>query len=207
MPTPTRDQITGLVLAGGRGSRMGGVDKGLQPHRGQPLALHALQRLAPQVGPLMISANRHLSTYAELGRPWQAAVWADTRPDHPGPLAGLLTGLGHCTTPWLATVPCDSPAFPQDLVSRLAEAAAAHGAQIVLAATFSEGRLHAQPVFGLFQATLVASLVQFLDEGERKVGAWTARHHTVQLAFDDAAAFFNVNTPEDLRGLQPPPQR
>jgi molybdopterin-guanine dinucleotide biosynthesis protein A len=109
--------ITGLVLAGGRGSRMGGVDKGLQPHRGMPLAMHALLRLAPQVGEVMINANRNLSAYESMG----AAVWPDALPDHPGPLAGFLAGLEHCPTPYLTTVPCDSPLFPTDLVARLGE--------------------------------------------------------------------------------------
>ena len=101
-------QITGLVLAGGRGSRMGGVDKGLQAYRGMPLAMHALLRLGPQVGEMMVNANRNLAAYESLGVP----VWPDALPDYPGPLAGFLTGLERCTTPFLATVPCDSPHFP-----------------------------------------------------------------------------------------------
>ena len=97
--------ITGLILAGGRGSRMGGVDKGLQTHLGMPLAMHAMLRLAPQVGEVMINANRNLSAYESMG----AAVWPDALSDYPGPLAGFLAGLEHCATPFLATVPCDSP--------------------------------------------------------------------------------------------------
>ena len=100
--------ITGLILAGGRGSRMGGVDKGLQDHLGVPLALHALRRLAPQVGTVMINANRNLDVYASMGVP----VWPDEIPDYAGPLAGMLAGLAHCETPYLATVPCDTPNFP-----------------------------------------------------------------------------------------------
>ena len=112
-------EITALVLAGGRGSRMGGVDKGLQGFRGLPLALHALQRLQPQVGRVMISANRNLPAYEAFGVP----VWPDGLADHAGPLAGFLTALEHCTTPWLLTVPCDSPRFPADLAARLAAGA------------------------------------------------------------------------------------
>ena len=97
--------ITGLVLAGGRGSRMGGVDKGLQLHHGVPLALHALRRLAPQVGPAMLNANRNVEAYAAFGAP----VWPDTPPNYAGPLAGFVAGLSHCHTPYLVTVPCDSP--------------------------------------------------------------------------------------------------
>ena len=113
-----REQITGLVLAGGRGSRMGGVDKGLQSYHGVPLALHALLRLAPQVGSAMINANRNLAAYESFGVP----VWPDALPDFAGPLAGFLAGLEHCETPYLVTLPCDSPLFPEDLVARLAQA-------------------------------------------------------------------------------------
>ena len=112
------EDITGLVLAGGRGSRMGGVDKGLQNHHGVPLALHALLRLAPQVGLTMINANRNLAAYESMGVP----VWPDALADFAGPLAGFLAGLEHCDTPYLVTVPCDSPRFPEDLVARLASA-------------------------------------------------------------------------------------
>src|ERR1700761_8879843 len=110
-----QQKITGLVLAGGRGSRMGGVDKGLQLHLGTPLALHALNRLRPQVAGLMLNANRNLEVYEAMGAP----VWPDEPADFAGPLAGMLAGLSHCPTPYLATVPCDSPDFPLDLVARL----------------------------------------------------------------------------------------
>src|SRR5947209_14549865 len=121
-----RDDITGLVLAGGRGSRMGGVDKGLQPHRGMPLAMQALLRLAPQVGALMINANRNLGAYESMGVP----VWPDALPDYAGPLAGFLAGLERCETPYLVTVPCDSPLFPPDLVERLLAALERDDAEI-----------------------------------------------------------------------------
>jgi molybdopterin-guanine dinucleotide biosynthesis protein A len=111
--------VTGLVLAGGRGSRMGGVDKGLQNHRGVPLALHALLRLQPQVGALMVNANRNLGAYEAFGAP----VWPDPIDGFVGPLAGFLAGLERCETPWMVTVPCDSPAFPEQLVERLAQGA------------------------------------------------------------------------------------
>ena len=111
--------ITGLVLAGGRGSRMGGVDKGLQAFRGVPLALHTLLRLQRQVGAVVVNANRNLVTYESFGFP----VWPDADSDYAGPLSGFLTGLERCETPWLVTVPCDSPLCPQDLVRRRADAA------------------------------------------------------------------------------------
>ncbi|MFT3821589.1 MAG: molybdenum cofactor guanylyltransferase MobA [Rubrivivax sp.] len=193
-----RDRITGLVLAGGRASRMGGVDKGLQSHRGLPLALHALRRLQPQVGPAMINANRNLAAYESMGVP----VWPDPVAGYPGPLAGLLAGLEHCKTPWLVTVPCDTPNFPADLVDRLAAAAAAGDAEIAIAATREDGRLQTHPVFCLLKAELAASLVRSLDAGERKVERWTAGHRCVTVEFDDAAAFFNANTADELRSLQ-----
>ncbi|MBN8490550.1 MAG: molybdenum cofactor guanylyltransferase MobA [Burkholderiales bacterium] len=199
MTPPPRAQITGLVLAGGRGSRMGGLDKGLQRHAGQPLALNALRRLAPQVGPLMINANRNLEVYAAMGVP----VHADVLPDFAGPLAGLLTGLMHCQTPWLVTVPCDSPQFPTDLVARLAAAAAAAEADIAMATTWEDGELRHQPVFSLLRRELLPSLQAYLDAGQRKIDRWTGSQRCTLLRFDEVEAFANANTPEELQALQP----
>lgn len=191
-------QITGLVLAGGRGSRMGGVDKGLQSHRGIPLALHALLRLQPQVGALLVNANRNLGAYESFGFP----VWPDPLPDYPGPLAGFLAGLEHCTTPWMVTVPCDSPDFPADLVARLAAAAEEHDAEIAVAATLESGEVRAQPVFCLMRAEVQDSLVRFTASGQRKIDRWTAQHRCTTVVFDDAAAFANANTVDELQRLQ-----
>ncbi len=193
-----RAQITGLVLAGGRGSRMGGVDKGLQNHRGLPLALHALLRLQPQVGAVMINANRNLGAYESMGVP----VWPDAVADYPGPLAGFLAGLEHCETPYLVTVPCDTPDFPTDLVERLARALVEADAEIAMAATTQDGALQPQPVFCLLRSGLLDSLVAFIHGGQRKIDRWTAQHRCVAVPFDDAAAFFNANTPDELRSLQ-----
>ena len=197
------DDITGLILAGGRGSRMGGVDKGLQNHLGQPLALHALLRLGQQVGALMINANRNLGAYESLGVP----VWPDALADYPGPLAGLLSGLEHCETPYLVTVPCDTPNFPVDLVARLARALVDEQAEIAMAATLeadAQGQpvLQRQPVFCLVSADLLESLVRYLHSGERKIDRWTAQHRCAVVVFEDASAFDNANTPEELRRLQ-----
>lgn len=189
--------ITGLVLAGGRGSRMGGVDKGLQIYGDRALALHALQRLAPQVGSLAVNANRHADTYAAFGVP----VWPDSASDFAGPLAGFLAGLEHCTTPWLATVPCDAPSFPTDLVTRLAQALVAAGADLAFAATEVAGRRHAQPVFCLMRASLRDKLAHDLRSGARKVEAWVVQQRCVELVFDDASAFANANTLDELQRL------
>jgi molybdopterin-guanine dinucleotide biosynthesis protein A len=193
-----RDDITGLVLAGGRASRMGGVDKGLQTHLGLPLALHAVMRLSPQVGHLMINANRNLGAYESFGVP----VWPDAVADYPGPLAGFLAGLERCETPYLVTVPCDTPDFPEDLVARLAGGLQAHDAEIAMAATRGAEGVQVQPVFCLLQSTLMESLVRFTESGQRKIDRWTAQHRCIEVVFDDEAAFFNANTPEELHQLQ-----
>jgi molybdopterin-guanine dinucleotide biosynthesis protein A len=198
--------ITGLLLAGGRGSRMGGVDKGLQPFNGEPLALHAIRRLGPQVGRLMVNANRNLADYEAFGVP----VWPDSLADYAGPLAGFLAGLEHCTTPWLLIVPCDTPLFPTDLAARLAEAVVAGNAEIAIATApeAAEGDvvLRPQPVFCLLRADLRGSLQRYTEAGGRKVHAWTAQHRTVHVPFDrpgDAPdAFFNANTLAELHALE-----
>jgi molybdopterin-guanine dinucleotide biosynthesis protein A len=195
---PARDDITGLVLAGGRGSRMGGVDKGLQLLNGTPLARHALDRLAPQVGPLMISANRNLDAYAAFGVP----VWPDEPPDYAGPLAGFLAGLMHCGTPWLATVPCDTPAFPADLVRRLA---ATQADVAIPVTTEQDGVARRQPAFCLLRATLRDDLASFIAGGGRKIDQWLSHHTMAEVPFDDASAFFNANTLDELRGLEQTP--
>ena len=196
--TIASENITGLVLAGGRGSRMGGVDKGLQNHHGIPLALHALLRLQPQVGETMINANRNLGAYESMGVP----VWPDAQSDFPGPLAGVLVGLERCETPYLVTVPCDTPNFPLDLVERLARALQAEGAELAMAATREGGEVMRQPVFCLLKAELLESLVRYLNTGERKIDRWTAQHRMATVVFDDASAFDNANTTEELQRLQ-----
>lgn len=192
--------ITGLVLAGGLGRRMGGVDKGLQPFEGQPLARRALERLRPQVGPLMLNANRHLDVYAAWGVP----VWPDADDQFAGPLAGMLAGLRHADTPWLACVPCDGPHFPPDLVQRLA--AHAEAADVVMPVTLDPdtGRRQPQPVFGLLRRSLADHLAGFLADGGRQVEAWAARLRCVQVPFADARAFANANTAQDLARLSRP---
>lgn len=198
-----REDITGIVLAGGRGSRMGGADKGLQNFNGVPLALHTLLRLSPQVGEMLVNANRNLSAYESFGAP----VWPDALPDFAGPLAGFLMGLEQAETAWIVTVPCDTPLFPTDLVQRLAEAAERDDAEIAMASgPEADGQLRTQPVFCLLRRELLESLVRFTHGGGRKIDAWTAQHRTVVVPFDrpgdDPRAFFNANTLAELRDLE-----
>lgn len=216
--------ITGLVLAGGQGTRMGGLDKGLQPFRGVPLALHALRRLQPQAGACMLSANRNLDAYAAFGVP----VWPDAQPDgqpgqtsqsdHAGPLAGFLSGLAHCRTPWLLTVPCDTPLFPTDLAARMVAALARTGADMAMAAApeLPAGgnpatlQLRAQPVFCLLPTRLRPSLEGYVRSGGRKIAAWAERQQCVLVAFDQSGdtprAFANANTVAELHALELAPQ-
>ena len=195
--------LTGLVLAGGRGTRMGGVDKGLQLLHGETLALHVMKRLAPQTGALLISANRHPEAYAALGLPFGATVVADTVAEFPGPLAGLLAGLRASRTEFMVSAPCDSPALPSDLAARLAHALDAHQADIATATTVdTHGETSIHPVFALLRTSLADDLSAFLQAGERKVRAWYARHKTVEVAFPDERAFYNINSLQELADLE-----
>lgn len=203
------NDITAIILAGGRGSRMGGVDKGLQNFNGMPLALHTLTRLqmGGGVGQFMLNANRNLAAYESFG----VSVWPDATPDYAGPLAGFLTGLEHCETPYLLTVPCDTPLLPLDLAQRLSEALAANHAEIAMVSAPEAGKdghmqVRTQPVFCLLHVSLLESLVRFTQDGGRKIDAWTARHNTVVVPFDapgdNPQAFFNANTLAELQQLE-----
>ena len=199
----TPANLTGLVLAGGRGTRMGGVDKGLQLLHGEPLAAHVLKRLAPQTGPPLNNAHRHAEVYAGLGAPFGAAVVADTLAGFPGPLAGLLAGLRAAGTDFVLSAPCDSPGLPADLAARLGEALDAHGADIAtVTTTDAHGQTSIHPVFALLRTSLADDLAAFLDAGERKVRAWYARHKTVEVAFADERAFYNINSLQELADLE-----
>ncbi len=199
------EAITGVILAGGRGSRMGGVDKGLQNFNGVPLALHTLLRLSPQIGEIMINANRNLAAYESFGVP----VWPDSTGlgEYAGPLAGFMTGLERCETPYMLTVPCDTPLFPVDLVARMADAFAREDADFAVAAAAEEdGQLRPQPVFCLMRSSMLESLMRFTQGGGRKIDAWTAQHKIIQVPFnqagDDVRAFFNANTLAELHQLE-----
>ena len=189
-----KQQITGLILAGGKGTRMGSVDKGLQVFRGAPMVEQVLQRLKPQVGKLIINANQHREIYETLGVP----VYPDEFSGFAGPLAGLHTGLMHCETPYLVTLPCDSPFLPADLVDKLSEALVAANADIAVAVTGEQTGQQRHPVFCLLARHLKDDLADYLGSGGRKMDAWFSRHAQVDVWFADETAFANMNTREEL---------
>ena len=162
------------------------------------MALHALRRLAPQVGRLMINANRNLAVYASMGAP----VWPDEVPDFAGPLAGMLAGLAHCQTPYLVTVPCDTPNFPPDLVERLARGLIDMDGEMAMAFTREDGVLRRQPVFSLMKTSVRSGLTAYVAAGQGNVGFWASQQRCAQVVFEDGSAFFNANTPGDLAQLQ-----
>ena len=186
-----KDKITGVVLAGGLGRRMGGIDKGLQTLRGQPLVHWVVERLAPQVDELLINANQNGERYAAFGH----RVVPDQIPGFAGPLAGLHAALATATHPLVATAPCDSPFLPADLISRLFSALTAADADLAVAKTFDQ----AHPVFCLCRRSVLPHLTEFLESGGRKVDRWYSTLNIVEVAFDDEAdAFENINTHEEL---------
>ena len=187
----SKPQITGVVLAGGLGRRMGGTDKGLQELRGQPMVHWVIERLAPQVDELLINANQNGERYAAFGH----RVVPDQIPDFAGPLAGLHAALSAATHPLVATAPCDSPFLPADLISRLFSALTAANADLAVAKTFDQ----AHPVFCLCRRSVLPHLTEFLESGGRKIDRWYSTLNIVEVAFDDEAdAFENINTREEL---------
>ncbi|HUP30732.1 MAG TPA: molybdenum cofactor guanylyltransferase MobA [Usitatibacter sp.] len=189
-------EVTGVVLAGGQGSRMGGVDKGLQPFRGRPMVTHAIERLAPQVDELLVNANRNPEAYAGFGH----RVIADEIEGFAGPLAGFERGLAHARGALVVTVPCDSPFLPLDLVARLRTGLESQDAQIAVARTGDQ----AHPVFCLMRRDVHGSLQAFLASGQRKIDRWYSELRVAEVAFDDVAdAFLNINTHEELASLEP----
>lgn len=196
MGSAMNEVVTGVILAGGQGSRMGGVDKGLQPFRGKPMVVHVLERLAPQVAELLVNANRNVEAYGRFGYP----VISDEIEGFAGPLAGFERGLAHATRPLVVTVPCDSPFLPADLVERLRGGLEAQGAQLAVAKTGDQ----AHPVFSLMRRDVHESLRRFLASGQRKIDKWYAALKVVEVPFDDEPdAFLNINTREELSGLEP----
>ena len=194
----TKD-ITGLILAGGRAQRMGGIDKGLIPFHGKPLIESAIARLKPQVQTIVINANRNITKYAGYGYP----VIVDETPDFSGPLAGFSVGLKACKTPYLLTSPCDSPLLPNNLVELLSTEMQRGNFQLVYASSKeANGKVWTQPVFCLMHANLQDSLANFLLTGDLKIDHWFKELRCSTVIFDDAQVFANVNTPEELKKLE-----
>lgn len=189
-------EVTGIVLAGGQGRRMGGIDKGLVELDGKPMVQHVIERLAPQVDALVINANQNIERYAALGYP----VVSDSVGGFAGPLAGLHAGMGAARTPLVATVPCDSPFLPADLLARLARGLEGAGAQLAVARTHDQPH----PVFCLVERAVLPHLQAFLEGGGRKIDAWYATLRVTEVGFDDEAeAFRNINTRDELTAASP----
>ena len=187
-----QSSVTGLILAGGKGSRMGGVDKGLQAFRGRRLVDHVYERLAPQVGGIIINANQNHEEYKTFG----VRVVSDAIGGYAGPLAGLHAGLSVSKRPFLASVPCDSPFLPTDLIERLYQRIDDTGAELAVAKTGEQPH----PVFSLMRRAVLDHLADFLKDGGRKIDAWYATLNVVEVGFDDEAeAFSNINTREELQ--------
>jgi len=187
--------ITGLILAGGKGSRMGGVDKGLQAFRGRRLVDHVYERLAPQVGGIIINANQNQEEYRTFG----VRVVSDAIGGFAGPLAGFHAGLSVSKRPFLASVPCDSPFLPEDLIARLYARIDETGAELAVAKTGEQPH----PVFSLMRRGVLDHLSDFLKSGGRKIDAWYATLNVVEVLFDDEAeAFSNINTLDELASYE-----
>jgi len=196
--SPSLIRVTGVVLAGGQGRRMGGVDKGLQPLRGRPMVAWVIERIAPQVDEVLINANQNIERYRALGH----RVIPDEIAGYAGPLAGLHRGLTEATHDLVATVPCDSPFLPRDLVVRLRAALERKQAEIAVAKTGAQPH----PVFGLCRKRVLPGLTDFLGAGGRKIDAWYANLKVIEVAFDDNPdAFSNVNTEAELKALEDEP--
>jgi molybdopterin-guanine dinucleotide biosynthesis protein A len=187
--------ITGVILAGGKSRRMGGVDKGLLDFLGKPMVAHVIQRLAPQVDEVLINANREVERYKTFGYP----VIEDDIAGFAGPLAGLHKGMLVAKQPYVLMVPCDSPRLPMNLTQRLMRGLIERDADVAVART----GMQAHPVFCLCRKTLLPNLEEFLQNGGRKIDAWYGALEVAEIAFDDnAQAFANINTPEELLGLE-----
>jgi len=192
---PESAKITGVILAGGQGRRMGSVDKGLKPLRGKPMVQWVAERFAPQVVEVLINANQNIDKYQILGY----KVIPDAIGGFAGPLAGLHRGLSEASHDLVATAPCDSPFLPLDLIARLSAALEKAGAEIAVAKTGDQPH----PVFCLCRKTVLPGLTEFLDSGGRKIDAWYARLKVVEVLFDDqAGAFSNVNTAAELEAFE-----
>lgn len=191
--------VEGIILCGGQAQRMGGQDKGLIELKNKALFVHAIERLTPQVGKIMLNANRHADLYEKSGLP----VYGDTYPGFVGPLAGFHVGLSHCKAPYLATVPCDSPLFPNDLVDKLFQQLDSKRADIAYVVTKNaQNQNQSHPVFCLLRSGLKNHLGAFLDSGERKIDRWFGQLNATEVVFQNDDAFTNINTPEELAKIE-----
>lgn len=189
--TIDKNQITAVILAGGKGSRLGGQDKGLVIYQNKPLIQHVLDKIEPQVGHIIINANRNQDDYAKFSYP----VISDELSDFQGPLAGFLTGMRTCKTDYILTLPCDGPDLPDDLVSRLVNELEDTTADNNIVVAHDGKRL--QPVHALIPTSLIESLESFLANGDRKIDLWYAEHSMATADFSDKPdVFFNINTEE-----------
>jgi len=186
------DNCTGLILAGGAGKRVGGSDKGLLHWHGQPLAAHVARRLRPQVGRLLVSCNRNSDYYATLAD----ATICDSRGNYQGPLAGMEAAAGLIKTEFLVVSPCDMPLIPTDLVSRLLAPLVGSSSSEIQVSYARDGQ-HDQYLCAAMRCSVLASLQSYLDEGQRAVRHWYARHRCAVVDFsDEAASFINYNQPD-----------
>ena len=195
------ERIAGVILAGGKATRMGGGDKGMREIGGRRLIDHVIERLTPQVSAIVLNANGDPSRFGEFGFP----VLPDSLPDYPGPLAGVLAALDWAAengVNHVVSVAADTPFFPLDLVEALNKAAGPEG--LALAASPDEtSRVQRQPTFGLWPVALRRDLRAALEGGLRKIVLWTDQHQAGQAVFSaDYDPFFNVNTPEDLAAAE-----
>ena len=187
--------ISAVVLAGGKGRRMGGVDKGMVEFLGKPMVAHVLERLRSQTPEILINANREIERYAAFGFP----VIQDDIPDYAGPLAGLHKAMTTTESAYILTVPCDAPLLPRNLLAKLMDSLMAHDADIAIAKT----GMQAHPVISLCRRALLPSLTQYLQDGGRKVDTWQQQHEVVEVQFSQhPLAFSNINTSDELTSLE-----
>ena len=194
MTNNNNENVTGIILAGGKASRMGGQDKGLLDINGHTMISYVIEALEPQVASILINANRNQSEYKKLGYP----VFSDELDDYQGPLAGIAAGISRATTKYICTCPCDGPLIAKDLVKKLYSSIVDHNAEISVA--HDGDRI--QPVYALIRCDLQNSLNDYLKSGERKIDRWFEQHILCEVDFSDRKdCFINVNTPQDQKTL------
>jgi len=186
-----RPQVTGIVLAGGRGNRMGAIDKGLVNYRGKPMIASVLETLEQALDKIVISANRNIDAYRKFGYP----VTSDSTREFAGPLAGMQSGLALTTTPYAFIVPCDTPGINTEILLRLFDRLGENASGLAVASINSK----IEPVVLLLETNLLQSINSFIARGERKTGLWVQEQSGIPVDFSDHAEwFYNINRPEDM---------